>query len=110
MAKEPEKVSFRDRLRQLGTAFTFARQHDSLLIPWLIAAIVVPLGVTLGVAYATGMWLYIVPTGILLTVIVAMLVFSRRVSKATYAEIEGKPGAAAALLQNMRGNWRVNPA
>jgi hypothetical protein len=31
------------------------------------------------------------------------------VSRATFAEVEGKPGAAAAVLQNMRGNWRITP-
>jgi hypothetical protein len=37
-------------------------------------------------------------------------VFGRRVQRAAYSQVEGQLGAAAAVLQNMRGNWRVTPA
>jgi hypothetical protein len=30
--------------------------------------------------------------------------------KMQYAQVEGQPGAAAAVLQTVRGNWRVTPA
>lgn len=110
MAKEPEKVSFRDRLRQFGTAFTFARRHDKLLVLWLIGAFLVPLAAAVALSVVTGLWLFIMPAGFLFAVLATMIVFNRRISKATFAEIDGKPGAAAALLQNMRGNWRVTPA
>jgi hypothetical protein len=110
MAREPEKLTFRDRLRQIGAAFTFARQRDPLIALWLLGAALVPLVLILGVAALTGWWLYLTPFAILLALIAAMLVFNRRITKATYAEIADKPGAAAMLLQNMRGNWRVAPA
>jgi hypothetical protein len=37
-------------------------------------------------------------------------VFGRRVQGAAFGQVEGQLGAAAAVLQNMRGNWRVTPA
>jgi hypothetical protein len=39
-----------------------------------------------------------------------MIAFGRFAQGAQYAAIEGQPGAAAAILQSMRGNWTVTPA
>jgi len=40
----------------------------------------------------------------------AMVLFGRYAQSAQYKAIEGQPGAAAAIVQNMRGNWTVTPA
>jgi hypothetical protein len=54
------------------------------------------------------------PTGLLLALPMALLAgtfwFSRRAMKAAYSQIEGQPGAAAAVIQSLRGgNWLVTP-
>lgn len=36
--------------------------------------------------------------------------FSRRAMRAAYSSIEGQPGAAAAVIQSLRGDWLVTPA
>lgn len=110
MATDSKKPSFRDRIRQIGTAFSFTRKHDKLIAPLLIGAFVLPVLIGVIVGLTTGQWLTTMPLAVLLGILFALIVFSRRVSKATYAEVEGKPGAAAAILQNMRGNWRITPA
>ncbi len=46
----------------------------------------------------------------MLGLLVATIVFGRSAQSAQYAEIEGRPGAAAAVLQTMRGQWFVTPA
>ncbi len=64
-----------------------------------------------------------VPVGYFLNSVTAILVsipagllagtfwFSRRAMKAAYSQIEGQPGAAAAVIQSLRGgNWQVTPA
>ncbi|MFM8515988.1 MAG: DUF4191 domain-containing protein [Actinomycetota bacterium] len=70
------------------------------------------LGVGAAVAIPVGLlvnWL----TGILLGIPVGLLAatfwFSRRAVRAAYKRIEGQPGAAAAVLDSMRG-WAVTPA
>lgn len=67
------------------------------------AVIAVPVGLLLN-------W----PTGILLGFPVGLLAatfwFSRRAMSAAYTRIEGQPGAAAAVVENMRGKWWVTPA
>ena len=55
------------------------------------------------------------PTAILLALPAGLLAatfwFSRRAMRAAYSQIEGQPGAAAAVIQSIRGgNWVVTPA
>lgn len=109
MATTEEKLSFRDRFKQFGPAFTFVRRHDKLIIPLLLATFLLPVLIGVVVALVTGQWLIMMPLAILLGLLLTMIIFTRRVARATYAEVEGKPGAAAAVLQNMRGNWRITP-
>jgi hypothetical protein len=64
--------------------------------------VAVPVGLL--VNWLTGILLGI-PTGLL----AATFWFSRRAVRAAYKRIEGQPGAAAAVLESMRG-WAVTPA
>ncbi len=52
----------------------------------------------------------LIPLGVLTGLMTSMLIFGRYAQSAQYAAVEGKPGAAAAILQSMRGNWTVTPA
>lgn len=47
--------------------------------------------------------------GLLTALTVMALVFSRRAQRAAYTQIEGQPGAAASVLQSMKG-WTITPA
>jgi len=67
-------------------------------------AIFVILGLVLGLLS------FMIPLGILLGLSAAMIVFGRFAQSAQYSAIAGQPGAAAAILQSMRGNWTVTPA
>jgi hypothetical protein len=67
------------------------------------ALVAVPLGLLLN--WPTGILMGI-PVGLL----AAMFWFTRRAMAAAYARIEGQPGAAAAVVESMRGNWTVTPA
>ena len=102
----------RERLRQFGQAFKQLRQIDDRFVGYLLlgALIGLLLGVGLGLLMpfdpVIGMPLF----GILFALLGALIVFNRRVQKAQYAAIEGQPGAAAAVLQSMRGQWFVTPA
>src|ERR1035438_6298696 len=42
--------------------------------------------------------------------LVMVILFGRFAQSAQYSAIEGQPGAAAAVLENIRGNWTVTPA
>jgi hypothetical protein len=110
MAKEqPEKPTFLQGLKQLPAAIKFTAQRDKLFIPLALIAALVPLGVgvTLGLLGIGWLWMAAAVMAALLGI---MIVLNLRANKAMMAEIEGQPGAAAQILQQMRGDWRVRPA
>jgi hypothetical protein len=71
---------------------------------------VAPLAVGVLVGVLLGQPVVWIPIGVLLGLVVALNLFSRRVQKTAYAEMEGKPGAAAGVVERMRGEWRLTPA
>jgi hypothetical protein len=102
--------SRREKWAQIKVAFTMTRKADSKLLPLLIGAFVITLAVFVGIAA----WLRhpVIGSifGVLFAVLVMVAVFGRRVQRTAYSQVEGQLGAGAAVLQNMRGNWRVTPA
>jgi hypothetical protein len=109
MAAQPEKASFRERLKQIGVAFRYTARRDKLFLPLVIVAAGVPLGLTVLWLVTSGDWLW-APIGVLFALLGAMVVLNLRANRAMLNEAEGQPGAAAAILQTMRGDWRVTPA
>ncbi len=55
-------------------------------------------------------WLTAVLVALPLGLLAGTFWFSRRAMKAAYARIEGQPGAAAAVIESLRGKWAVTPA
>ncbi len=100
----------RDRIRQIGAAWSQLRQIDPKALPWVLVGLAVGLLLGVGAGMLIGFIWAMVLFGILGALTGAMFVFSRRVQKAQYVAIEGQPGAAAAVLNVMRGQWFVTPA
>jgi hypothetical protein len=108
-AQEPEKASFFTRLKQIGMVFSFTAKRDKAFVPLVAAVVLVPL-IAVGVAVALGLsWIW-APLGILLALLGTVIVLNLRSQKAMMKEAEGQPGAAASIIENMRGDWRVSPA
>jgi hypothetical protein len=110
MATSPEKITFRDRIRQIGAAFTFTRTHDKLVVPLLLAAFLLPVLIAVVVSLLTDSWLFAMPLGVMTGFLLATVLFGRRFTKAHYGQLEGQPGGPAGVLQTLRGNWRLTPA
>jgi hypothetical protein len=68
------------------------------------------LAICIVIGLVVGQLGFLVPLGVLLGILAATILFGRFAQSAQYDEIEGKTGAAIAVLQNMRGNWTVTPA
>jgi hypothetical protein len=108
-AQQPEKVSFFGRLKQIGMVFAFTAKRDRLFVPLVAAAVIAPL-VAAAVAIALGAgWLWL-PVGIMVALLLTMVVLNLRSQKAMMTEAEGQPGAAASIVEQLRGDWRVTPA
>jgi hypothetical protein len=97
----------RDRLRQIGRIFAATRAADPRLVPYLIIAAVISLAVATMIGYFTQRVLWGVLLGVLLALTGMLGVFSRRAADAQFKAIKGQPGAAAAVLQALRGPWEV---
>ena len=98
------------RLKQMRVVAGLIRKSNPRAIPIIVGSGLGILAVFVVVGLLTGLAAFLIPLGVLLGLLVALLLFGRFASAAQYAAIEGQPGAAAAVLQNMRGNWTVTPA
>ncbi|BBX61997.1 membrane protein [Mycobacterium saskatchewanense] len=110
-ATAARKAAAKERRAQLWQAFNMQRQEDKLLLPFMIGAFVL----IVGVSVAVGVWaggltmLTVIPFGVLLGGLVTFIIFSRRAQRSIFKKAEGQTGAAAWVLDNLRGKWRVTP-
>ncbi|GIG90193.1 DUF4191 domain-containing protein [Plantactinospora endophytica] len=107
MAKAQEKVSFGQRLKQIGMVFSFTAKRDKWFVPLAVVAVLVPAALTVVAVLRWG-WLWL-PIGILLALLGVLIVLNLRSNRAMMNAAEGQPGAAASILESMRGDWRVTP-
>ncbi|QBC84944.1 DUF4191 domain-containing protein [Mycobacterium avium] len=110
-AQAARKAAARERRAQLWQAFNIQRQEDKRLLPFMIGAFLLVVGVSVGVGvWAGGLTMItLIPFGVVLGALVAFIVFGRRAQKSVYRKAEGQTGAAAWALDNLRGKWRVTP-
>ncbi len=111
MAKETpaEKVSFGQRLKQIGMVFSFTAKRDKKFIPLTVLAAAVPLAAAGVLVALGGAWIWLV-VAFTLSLLAVLIMLNLRSNKAMMIEAEGQPGAAAQVAQMMRGDWRVTPA
>jgi hypothetical protein len=109
MAKPQEKVSFGTRLKQIGQVIAFTAKGDKWFVPMVIGAVIIPLALTVLVVLL-GWGIVWIPVGILLALLAGVIVLNLRSNTAMMNAAEDQPGAAASLVENMRGDWRVRPA
>jgi uncharacterized protein DUF4191 len=104
-----EDLASAGRLKQIRMMAGLMRKSNPKAMPVILGsglgvlAVMVLLGLLVG-----PLWLFIA-FGVLLGLLVSLIMFGRYSQAAQFAAIEGQPGAAAAILQNMRGNWTVTP-
>lgn len=100
----------KENFSSLRTAFKMTRERDKRLVPYLALAAGIPLAIFVVLGVVTGSYLLFVPLGVGFALIAGMQIFTRRVQSSAYAEAEGKPGVAASVVENMRGDWKLTPA
>ena len=98
------------RLKQIGMVAGLIRKSDPRALPIIIGSGVGVLVVFVVVGLLTNLGPLLIPLGVLLGLLATMILFGRYAQSAQYAAIEGQPGAAAAVIQSMRGNWSITPA
>jgi hypothetical protein len=108
-AKKEKRAASKARRGQLFEAFKMQRKEDPWLIPWMAGSIVVVAGVAFGIGFFFDSQWVLLPLGLVLGALLAMIIFGRRVQKTVYSKADGQPGAAAWALENLRGKWKVTP-
>lgn len=110
-AAAARKAASKQRRVQLWQAFDMQRKQDKRLLPYMIGAFVL----IVAVSVAVGVWaggltmIMMIPIGLLLGALVAFIIFGRRAQRSVFQQAEGQTGAAAWVLDNLRGKWRVTP-
>jgi hypothetical protein len=98
---------YRGQVGMIQQAYTLTAKNDPKL-PWilliafvLVAAVIELIGILLGSPYI------FIPLAVITGGLVALVIFGRRAQGSAYRQVEGQPGAAAWVLEGMRGDWRV---
>jgi Domain of unknown function (DUF4191) len=106
-AEDPTKAG---RLKQIRMVARLINRENPKALPIVFGSAVGIIVVFVLIGLLTGLAGYLIPLGLLLGLTAAMLLFARFAQASQYKAIEGQPGAAAAVLQSMRGKWTVTPA
>ncbi|MCV7401067.1 DUF4191 domain-containing protein [Mycobacterium fragae] len=110
-AKAARKAAAKERRTQLWQAFNMQRKEDKRLLPYMIGAFVLIVGISVAVGVSAGGFTTVtmIPLGVVLGALVAFIIFGRRAQRTVYRKAEGQTGAAAWALDNLRGKWRFTP-
>jgi hypothetical protein len=97
-----------NQARMIKQAYSLTRKNDPKL-PWVmliafvaVAAVVELIGILLGSPFL------FIPLAVILGALAALILFGRRAQGSAYRQVEGQPGAAAWVLEGMRGDWQVS--
>lgn len=98
------------RIKQITETYKLTKRADPR-IGWILAGTflaVFIVGLILG--YLLNAMTFLAPLGFALGLLAVTIVFGRRAERSAYSQIEGQPGAAAAVLKSLRQGWFVSPA
>ncbi|MGW3242604.1 DUF4191 domain-containing protein [Streptomyces sp. NPDC001070] len=98
------------RLKQIAQTYKMTRRVDPKVGLVLAAVGIVTFGVILAIGFLIGHEIYAGILGLLLALLAMAIIFGRRAEKAAFGQLEGQPGAAAAVLENVGRGWSVTPA
>ncbi|MFJ8665717.1 DUF4191 domain-containing protein [Streptomyces sp. NPDC093600] len=98
------------RLKQIALTYKMTRKADPKVGLVVAGVGIVVLGVLLAIGFVIGHPVYLGILGFILALLAMAIVFGRRAERAAFGQMEGQPGAAAAVLQNIGRGWSTTPA
>jgi hypothetical protein len=109
--KQPKQPGSEGRLKQMLTVYRMTKETDKRIGPLLLGVFVLAAALAFALLYFVlpGGWVLALVTALMVGVLAVLIVFGRRAQRAQYAQIEGRPGAAAAALGQLRRGWKVDP-
>ncbi|MFG2999229.1 DUF4191 domain-containing protein [Streptomyces sp. NPDC048340] len=98
------------RLKQIALTYKMTRKADPK-VGLIVAGVgIVTFGVFLAIGFLIGHSVYLGILGFLVAFLAMAIVFGRRAERAAFGQMEGQPGAAAAVLDNVGRGWTTTPA
>jgi len=98
------------RAAQLRAVWSMTRKADPKTPLIVLGPALAVLAILVVVGVLIGHPIYFSILGVLGALFAGMAIFGRRATATMYAQVEGQPGAAASVLQTLRGDWRTTPA
>jgi len=105
-----EDLAKAGRLKQIRMVAKLVNQQNKRALPIVFGSAVGIIVVFVLLGLFVGPIGLFIPLGVLLGLGTGMVLFGRFAQQAQYSAIDGQLGAAAAILQSMRGDWSVTPA
>ena len=101
--KKPKKQG---TIKQIITIFKYTHKEDKMLPALIAGAFLVPVIVfiILGIIFRWTVltWVFLMLIAIMLGMLLATMMLTRRADAVGYKQIDGKPGAAIGVLSNMQ--------
>jgi hypothetical protein len=94
----------------MRAVWSLTRKSDPRLPIIVLGAGLLALAIFVVIGIVIGHPIYFMILGLFAAMLTGTTIFGRRATKSMYSQVEGQPGAAASVLQTMRGEWRVTPA
>lgn len=110
MARKEDSENNPGRLKQIALTYKMTRRADRKIGLILAGVGLVTFGVLLAVGFLIGHPVYAGILGVMLALLAMAIIFGRRAERAAFGQMEGQPGAAAAVLENIGRGWTVTPA
>ncbi|OEU88172.1 hypothetical protein DB35_17415 [Streptomyces abyssalis] len=110
MARKEDSENNPGRLKQIALTYKMTRRADRKIGLILAGVGLVTFGVLLAVGFLIGHPVYAGILGVMLALLAMAIIFGRRAERAAFGQMEGQPGAAAAVLENIGKGWTITPA
>lgn len=98
------------RLKQIALTYKMTRRTDPKIGLVVAGVGLGTFGVLLAVGFITGHPIYTGILGFVMALLAMAIIFGRRAEKAAFSQMEGQPGAAAAVLDRVGRGWTTTPA
>ncbi|MFK0253110.1 DUF4191 domain-containing protein [Streptomyces sp. NPDC090445] len=105
-----ETAATTGRLKQIALTYKMTSKADPKVGLILAAVGIITFGVFLGIGFLIDHPVYLGILGFLVAFLATAIVFGRRAERAAFGQMEGQPGAAAAVLDNVGRGWTTTPA
>lgn len=98
------------RLKQIALTYKMTKRVDPKVTLVVAGVGIVTFGVLLAIGFWIGHPIFVGILGFVLAFLAMAIIFGRRAERAAFGQMEGQPGAAAAVLENVGRGWSVTPA